>query len=165
MRTEIQQLEEAIAGVMSPIVSPQPKGDDEPEEGDALDERASPGPVVSMAQVNKLVDALVDGPKAMQVLSNILKKYGGEGPFPQGREETFKSHLRSFLKHSVPLALQDGGLKVQSAAVGKARRGMKAIGSGKGMAEVIELWEEPLSEDDSNSDDGAVLKEELARIL
>jgi len=159
MRNEIQQLEEAIAGVMSPIVSIRTKADEE-----ALDERATQvGPTVSMAHIMKLADAMVDSPRAAQVISGMLRKAGSEDP--EGVTK-FQSIMRGFLQNSLPVLLQDGGVKVQAAAAGKGRRGLKAVGSGMSVGEAMEMWDEPLSESESSEqDDGQALREELAGLL
>ena len=120
MLDEIQQLEEAIAGTARPLISPQSKADPEEEDGETLAERAAAiaaGPSVSMAQLNKLVDAMVEAPKVQSIMSSILKKSGGGGPSETGREEALQTTFRGFLQHSIPIALQDAGLKPTSPSV------------------------------------------------
>ena len=168
MRSEIQQLEEAIAGTLSPIFGIRTKV--EVEGDDTLDERASgsPGPSISMAQISKLSDAMVESPRFVQMVSGILaSKSGGSDP---GSDEImeFQSTMRGFLNASLPVLFQDRGLKVPGAAAGKGRRGLKAIGSGKGVEEALmAMNDEPLSEDSlATSDNGsALLREELDSIL
>lgn len=166
MRTEIEQLTEAIAGTVQPLVGVQSKA--EPEDEDLLDERS--GHTVSMTEITKLADAMVESPGAVKAISNILKKAAGsvEGKDPPSNQALveFREIMRGFLQNSLPVLLQGKGMKVQAAAAGKGRRGLKALGAGKGMAEVMEMWDEPLSEGDSSSDDDmASLKEELEEIL
>jgi len=154
MRDQIEQLTEAIAGTIQPIGGAYvPVPDPEPE-GDSLEEEG-----VTKVQLEKLVSAMVDAPKVQQVMERILKESGGSSPGLMDRASTFRSLLRSHLRHSVPLALTNAGLTVQSSLAGKARRGIKAIAQGKSMEDVEALWDQELAEDAEPQSDESLFEQ------
>ena len=141
MKKYIRDLEEAIAGAIQPIGAPQRSidydGQDSSEGQGDIQEVA-----VSLTSLDKFVTAMAEAPKVKALVDKMLAQSGAS---PEG-QEAFTRSLKGHLRHSVPLAMQDAGLDVQTSLAGKARRGIKLIAKGKGIGEAMEVWEQDLEE-------------------
>ena len=133
MKEQIGKLEEAIAGTPKPFAAPGKVSGKEPGDDESLEEG------VTQQVIVRLIDAMVEAPKAQA----LLERVAGSGAI-----DAVKGLVKGHLRHSIPLALADAGIDVQSAITGKAKRGIKMIAKGKGIGEVIAVWDEPISEDD-----------------